>query len=105
MAPSARPRSWGGFAAVLVALSVLLSAWQGISAAGSGGSTTNGSGQISATPTPTSTPAVLDVFPADLTTGFAPNIPVTVKASSGTLGTVTLVGAKGESVAGQAGPD
>src|SRR5665647_465536 len=109
MAPSARPRSWGGFAAVLVALSVLLSACQGISAAGSGGSTPNGSGQISATPTPTptpeTTPAVLDVFPADLTTGFAPNVPVTVKASSGTLGTVTLVGAKGEIVAGKAGPD
>jgi len=94
---------------VLVALSVLLSACQGISAAGSGGSTPNGSGQISATPTPTptpeTTPAVLDVFPADLTTGFAPNVPVTVKASSGTLGTVTLVGAKGEIVAGKAGPD
>src|SRR5665647_1421457 len=107
MAPSARPRSWGGFAAVLVALSVLLSACQGISAAGSGGSTPNGSDQISATPTPTpeTTPAVLDVFPADLTTGFAPNVPVTVKASSGTLGTVTLVGAKGEIVAGKAGPD
>ena len=94
---------------MLVALSVLLSACQGISAAGSGGSTPNGSGQISATPTPTptpeTTPAVLDVFPADLTTGFAPNVPVTVKASSGTLGTVTLVGAKGEIVAGKAGPD
>lgn len=95
--------------AALVTLSVLLSACQGISAAGSGGSTTNGSGQISptstTTPTPETTPAVLDVFPADLTTGFAPNVPVTVKASSGTLGTVTLVGAKGESVAGKAGPD
>ena len=92
---------------MLVALSVLLSACQGISAAGSGGSTTNGSGQISATPTPTptSTPAVLDVFPADLTTGFAPNIPVTVKASSGVLGAVTLADAKGQAVGGQAGPD
>jgi len=94
---------------VLVALSVLLSACQGISAAGSGGSTPNGSGQISATPTPTptpeTTPAVLDVFPADLTTGFAPNIPVTVKASSGVLGAVTLADAKGQAVGGQAGPD
>ena len=92
---------------MLVALSVLLSACQGISAAGSGGSTPNGSGQISATPTPTptSTPAVLDVFPADLTTGFAPNIPVTVKASSGVLGAVTLADAKGQAVGGQAGPD
>src|SRR5665647_1108338 len=109
MAPSARPRSWGGFAAVLVALSVLLSACQGISAGGTGGSTTNGSGQISATPTPTptptSTPAVLDVFPADLATAVAPNVPVTVKASSGTLGTVTLVDAKGANVGGQPGPD
>ncbi|MHB8184812.1 MAG: L,D-transpeptidase [Dermatophilaceae bacterium] len=95
--------------AALVVLSVLLSACQGIAAAGSGGSTTNGSGQISAspttTPTPDATPAVLDVFPADLATGVAPNVPVTVKASSGTLGAVSLVDAKGENVGGQAGPD
>ncbi len=100
-----RSRSGGGFAAALVALSLLLSACQGIAPAGTSGAALNGSGRISATPTPTSTPAVLDVFPADLTTGVAPNVPVTVRASSGVLGAVTLVDAKGESVAGQAGSD
>jgi lipoprotein-anchoring transpeptidase ErfK/SrfK len=90
-----------------VALSVLLSACQGTSAAASGSSTTNGSQQIPAAPTPApvTPPTVLDVFPADLATGVAPNVQVTVKASSGTLGTVTLVSAKGEGVAGQTGPD
>ena len=102
-----RSRSGGGFAAALVALSLLLSACVGIAPAGTAGSATNGPGQISATamPTPTSTPAVLDVVPADLATGVAPNVPVTVKASSGVLGAVTLADAKGQTVGGQAGPD
>jgi len=49
-----------------VALSLVLSACQGIAPAGTAGSAVNGSGLISATatPTPTSTPAVLDVVPA-----------------------------------------
>jgi len=102
-----RSRSGGGFAAALVALSLVLSACQGIAPAGSAGTAVNGSGQVSATPTPTptSTPAVLDVFPADLATDVAPNVPVTVKASSGVLGAVTLADAKGQTVGGQAGPD
>jgi lipoprotein-anchoring transpeptidase ErfK/SrfK len=88
-----------------MALSLLLSACQGIAA---GGSANPGSQQTSQAPTPTTpptTPAVLEVFPADLATGVAPNTPVTVKASSGTLGSVTLVDAKAGNVAGQAGPD
>ena len=107
-APSARSRSWGGRAAALVALSLLLSACQGIAAGGTGGSANNASQKTSQAPTPTTppaTPAVLDVFPADLATGVAPNVPVTVKASFGTLGTVTLVDAKGANVGGQPGPD
>ena len=102
-----RSRSGGGFAAALVALSLVLSACQGIAPAGTAGAAANGPGQISATamPTPTSTPAVLDVVPADLATGVAPNVPVTVKASSGVLGAVTLADAKGQTVGGQAGPD
>jgi len=102
-----RSRSAGGFAAALVALSLVLSACQGIAPAGTAGAAANGPGQISATamPTPTSTPAVLDVVPADLATGVAPNVPVTVKASSGVLGAVTLADAKGQTVGGQAGPD
>jgi len=100
-----------GLAAALVALSVLLSACQGSAAAGSAGSTTNGSGQApgqtapSTTPTPETTPAVLEVSPADLVTDVLPTAPITVKASSGTLGAVTLVDAKGDKVGGQAGPD
>jgi lipoprotein-anchoring transpeptidase ErfK/SrfK len=91
-----------------VALSLLLSACQVSAAGGTGGSANNGSKQTSQAPTPTTpdaTPAVLDVVPADLATGVAPNVPVTVKASSGTLGTVTLVDAKGANVGGQPGPD
>jgi lipoprotein-anchoring transpeptidase ErfK/SrfK len=92
---------------VLVALSLLLSACQGI-AAGSTGGSANSAQKTSQAPTPTTppaTPAVLDVVPADLATAVAPNVPVTVKASLGTLGTVTLVDAKGANVGGQAGPD
>jgi lipoprotein-anchoring transpeptidase ErfK/SrfK len=92
-----------GLAAALVALSVLLSACQGTAAAGSAGSTSNGSAQTS--PSSATTPAVLEVFPANLATGVLPDGSVTVKASSGTLGAVTLVDGRGEKVTGQAGPD
>lgn len=85
-------------------LSLVLSACQ-VAPAGTAGSAANGSGQIGATPTPTSTPAVLDVVPADLAIDVAPNVPVTVKASSGVLGAVTLADAKGQTVGGQTGPD
>jgi lipoprotein-anchoring transpeptidase ErfK/SrfK len=99
-------RSQRGYAlvAALAALSVLLSACQGTAAAGSIG---NGSRQPSPSTTsaPKTTPAVLDVYPADLATGVLPNAPVSVKASSGTLGAVTLVDAKGGKIAGQAAPN
>ncbi len=91
----------------MVALSLLLTACQGSAAAGSPG---NGSGPSSGqtspttTPTPETTPAVLEVSPADLATGVLPNAPVTVKASSGTLGAVQLVDAKGDKVLGQDDP-
>lgn len=104
---SVRSRRGHGIAAALVAASVLLTACQ-VNAAGPAG---NGSGSNSqqtsptTTPTPVTTPAVLDVSPANLATGVLPNASVTVKASSGTLGAVTLVDAKGGKVAGQAGPD
>jgi lipoprotein-anchoring transpeptidase ErfK/SrfK len=90
-----------------VALSLLLSACQGVSAGRSSGSVNNrsGSSQAPAAKGAPTTPAVLDVLPADRATGVAPNIPVTVKASSGTLGAVTLVDAKGKKVAGKAGHD
>ena len=112
---SVRSRRGHGFAVALLALSVLLAACQGNAAAGSAGSTPNGSGSgqgqnteqtsPTTTPTPEPTPAVLEVSPADLTTDVLPNAPVTVKASSGALGAVTLVDAKGGKVPGQADPD
>jgi len=99
-----------GFAAVPIALSVLLSACQG-NGPGPAGSTINGSGQGAAPtlpitrPTREPIPAALDVSPADLSTGVLPNAPVKVRASSGALGAVTLRDAEGGKVAGKAGPD
>ena len=91
-----------------MALSVLLTACQVNAAAGPPGSSSGPSSEQTSpttTPTPEATPAVLDVSPANLATDVLPNASVTVKASSGTLGAVTLVDAKGGKVAGQAGPD
>ena len=106
-APSVRSRQARGLAAAFVALSLLLSACQGTGAPGSAGSTDRSglTSQAPTIPTPEATPAILDVFPADLATNVLPNVPVTVKASSGTLGAVTLVGPKGEKVEGEAGSD
>jgi len=96
-----------GIAAALVSISLLLTACQGFSVGSASGSPKSSSQQTSptTTPTPETTPAVLEVSPADLAAGVLPNAPVTVKASSGTLGAVTLVDAKGVKVAGQAGSD
>jgi lipoprotein-anchoring transpeptidase ErfK/SrfK len=84
-----------------VALSLLLSACQGVSAGPSSDSGDNSSG---GSQRPNATPAVLKVSPLNLATGIAPNVPVTVKASSGSLRSVTLVDAKGRKVGGQSGP-
>jgi lipoprotein-anchoring transpeptidase ErfK/SrfK len=114
-----RSRRGYGLAAGLVALSVLLSACQGLAVAvqpdsagsTSNGSSTDGSGQSAepiaptTTPMPEVTPAVLNVSPANLATGVLPSAHVTVRATSGTLGAVTLVDAKARKVAGAAGPD
>ena len=89
-------------------MSVVLSACQGApSAAAPGGSSTSGSerGSGASAPAPATPSTVLDVFPADLATGIAPNSPVTVRATSGTFGKVTLAGSKGEPVAGRMRPD
>jgi lipoprotein-anchoring transpeptidase ErfK/SrfK len=95
-----------GFAAALLALSVILTACQGLSVGSANGSPKSGSDQTSptTTPTPETTPAVLEVSPADLAIDVLPNAPITVKASSGTLGAVTLVDAKGTVVPGAADP-
>lgn len=97
-----------GVTAALVALSVLLTGCQ-VDAAGSPNGDDKGSstGQTSptTTPAPEPTPAVLEMTPADLATGVLPNAPVTVKASSGTVGAVTLVDAKGAKIPVKAEPD
>ena len=94
---------------MLVTLSMVLSACQGIAVGGTSGPAAKGAepsvSTPEVTPTPTTTPAALDVVPADLATGVAPNVPVTVKAVTGTLGNVTLVDAKGENVPVRAGAD
>ena len=71
------------------------------------GSPKSGSQQTSptTTPTPETPPAVLEVSPADFSANVLPNAPVTVKASSGTLGAVTLVDAKGNTVPGKVDPE
>ncbi len=94
-------------AAALLALSIVLTSCQGVSAGSAGGSTRSGAKQAAPTtpPTPVPSPAVVEVSPVDLATGVLPNAPVTVKASTGTLGTVSLVDTNGGSVPGQVDPE
>ena len=97
-----------GVAVALVALSVLLSACQVDAAGGQTGNDPGASAGQAApttTPAPEPTPAVLEMTPADLAAGVLPNAPVTVRASSGTVGAVTLVDAKGDTVPGKADSD
>jgi lipoprotein-anchoring transpeptidase ErfK/SrfK len=87
----------------LTAVLVALSACQG-AAEGSAGVKGSGS-RPTTSPTVQTTPAVLEVAPADLSTGVLPNARVNVRASSGHLGVVTLRDAKGGKVSGTVGPD
>lgn len=97
-------------AVVSVAVGLLLLAFLGSVALGAN---LNGSPSVLAQPklqqgsptTRATTPASLDVTPANLAVDVLPNAPVTVKASSGTLRVVTLVDAKGSTVQGQIGSD
>jgi lipoprotein-anchoring transpeptidase ErfK/SrfK len=57
-----------------------------------------------AAPKPAQTPAVIVVTPANRAINVAPDAVVTVRVSSGTLRSVTLVDDKGIAVRGQAGP-
>jgi len=97
-------RSGRGYvlATALTAVSFLLVACGGDAVPGP---TINGSTQSTGRTAPArgTTPAVLEVSPADLTVDVLPNAPVTVRASSGTLRSVTLVDTKGGKVKGQAG--
>ena len=98
-----RFRRGRGCATALLALSIGLTACQGASVGAAGGSTGSGAKQTAptTTPTPVPSPAVVEVSPVDLATGVLPNAPVTVKVSTGTLGTVTLVDTNGGAVPGQ----
>jgi lipoprotein-anchoring transpeptidase ErfK/SrfK len=51
------------------------------------------------------TPAALDIYPANDAANVLPDAPITVRASSGTLGTVTLKDSQGAAVKGQAAAD
>jgi lipoprotein-anchoring transpeptidase ErfK/SrfK len=112
-----RASSKYGYTVALVGLSFLVLASLGGRAAGP---TVSGSASSSAlisptiqssqvaTPTPEPpepTPAVLAVSPADLAVDVRPDVPVTVRASSGTLRAVALIDGKGNKVAGEAGTD
>ena len=102
-----RFRRGHGVTVALVALGVVLSACQVDAGGPTGKGPVSSAGQTAPTtaPAPEATPAVLEMTPADLATGVRPNAPVTVKASSGTLGEVTLADAKGDEVPGKADPD
>jgi lipoprotein-anchoring transpeptidase ErfK/SrfK len=95
-----------GFATALIAVSLLLGACSGN---GATGSPPNGSGSNSpqdssaTTPSPETTPAVLDISPANRATGVLPSADITVKASSGTVGAVTVADSTGNKVKGDAG--
>ncbi|MEO6411576.1 MAG: Ig-like domain-containing protein [Pedococcus sp.] len=65
------------------------------------GSSSSSSSSSSAPPTP----AELTISPAKDATGVLPSEPVVVKATTGTLGEVTVVDAKGRKVAGDLGTD
>ena len=94
-----------GLASALVALGVLVSGCQG-TVPGTAAPTLDGAGAVAVPTLPIirATPAVLVVSPADLSTDVLPDAPISVRASSGTLGTVTLLDAKGGAVAGHADP-
>jgi lipoprotein-anchoring transpeptidase ErfK/SrfK len=109
-----RTRRGHGYAAAVVGLSFLL-----LATLGSPESTPSASGLAqtahkaqsslaaqaapAAAPTRGRTPAVLDVFPVNLAGKVPPDAPVTVTAKTGTLRTVSLLDAKGNEIAGEAG--
>ena len=109
-----RPRRGRVFATTLVAVSCLLLATLGSATAGptveaAPGVTLAAPNLQQASPKTIpihgTTPAVLKVSPANRAVNVRPDAPVTVRVSSGTLSGVTLVGAHGAKVAGEAGPD
>jgi len=93
-------------ALAMVAAAALTGACQGGPASPS---TSNVAGSASSTtpstPSAAPTPAELSVSPADDATGVLPTEPVTVQATVGTLGEVSVVDAKGEAVKGEVGAD
>jgi lipoprotein-anchoring transpeptidase ErfK/SrfK len=86
-------------------VSLLLGACSGNPAAGSAADG-SGSGQGGGTATKTTlppTPAVLKVFPANRATGVRPSARVTVRATSGSVSSVTVVDSTGHAVKGHMG--
>ena len=100
-------RSRGLAAALAVVAAAALAA--GCQSGHASPSTSNVAGSSSSTttstPSATPTPAELSVSPADAATGVLPTEPVTVHASTGTLGEVRVLDAKGKAVKGALGAD
>jgi len=107
-----RSRRGHGYTAALMGLCFLLLATLGSTAGPALSDTTQSSAltspMVQAPPAASllrgTTPAVLQISPANRAVSVRPNAQITVRASSGTLRTVTLADASGDKVAGQAGP-
>ena len=104
-------RRRAALAAALLAGAALVSACGpagGASGAAAGGAGTHApatAGGGASSTTQQAIPAQLSVSPSDAATGVLPTAPVTVRAESGTLGSVTLKATDGETVAGAVGAD
>jgi len=107
-----RSRRGHGYTAALAGLCFLLLASLGSTAGPALSDTTPNPALSSPTAPPPAaaslmrgtTPAVIKVSPANRAVSVRPNARITVRASSGTLRTVTLADASGDKVEGQAGP-
>jgi lipoprotein-anchoring transpeptidase ErfK/SrfK len=93
-----RPISRVTWAGAVAALTVLLAACQGSTA--SPGPDSSSSGTSSSTTSATSTPAELEVSPSDGSTDVAPDSPVTVSATTGSLTSVKVKDGGGDTIAG-----
>jgi lipoprotein-anchoring transpeptidase ErfK/SrfK len=98
-------RTWGGAGALLAAVLLASACKSGAVTPQDAGGTAGGSASQSAsgqpTPTPTTTPAVLQIVPANGTTGVRPGDPIRVTAKTGTLQSVVVKDAAGTQVKGE----
>ena len=98
MTRGSRPVSRVTWAGAVAAAAVLLAACQGSTA--SPGPNASSSSSSSSTTSANPTPAVLQVSPSDGSTDVAPDTPVEVSATSGSLTSVTVKDGAGDTIAG-----